>query len=472
MLVGRVGQFTQGTARNGNPAPGQPAGKWRYWSFDAFAQDAWKLRSNLTLEYGVRFGYWTNNKELNGLGGYFTPDLYNPNAGSFLDPGTYQRLNGVCYVYTGCAPDGILDNRSPFALPRVNVAWDIDGEGNNVLRGGFGMFYNRNMGNVEYDNTLRMPPNSYQVATDFWAGGGYGGGAGLTYDTISEATFASRIGSIGINSLTPDSFVWPKTNSYSISYARRIPWNQVVEAAYVGTHGYDLVSRSNGNVMPYGSMATGTFNGVDMSVPVNRVSVASDNANLAAFRPYNALNRITQYNFRGESNYDSLQVTLSRQTSRNLQYFVAYTYGKTQGHPRRRIRVDRPLRCHAHLRRDRPGSHPHPEHLLERLRTRRRTWGDGQLVRPRAVERLAAVRDHVVGQRRSVQAQLQRRGWVELGGGGVLRHGRRRRSGAQWRQWPRPRLHVRPHARRQGRGREAPRHQLHRVRRRSARTAS
>ena len=331
MLVGRVGQFTQGTARNGNPSPGQPAGKWRYWSFDAFAQDAWKLRSNLTLEYGVRFGYWTNNKELNGLGGYFTPDLYNPNAGSFLDPGTYQRLNGVCYVYTGCAPEGILDNRSPFALPRVNVAWDIDGEGNNVLRGGWGMFYNRNMGNVEYDNTLRMPPNSYQVATDFWAGGGYGGGAGLTYDTISEATFASRIGSIGINSLTPDSFTWPKTHSYSISYARRIPWNQVVEAAYVGTQGSDLVSRSNGNVMPYGSMSTGTFNGVDMSVPVNRVSVASDNANLAAFRPFNALNRLTQYNFRGESNYDSLQVTLSRQTSRNLQYFVAYTYGKTRG---------------------------------------------------------------------------------------------------------------------------------------------
>ena len=131
---------------------------------------AGELRRNLTLEYGVRFGYWTNNQELNGLGGYFTPSLYDPTKGSFLDPGTFQQVNGVCYVYTGCAPAGVLDNRSPFALPRVNVAWDIDGQGNNVLRGGYGMFYNRNMGNVEYDNTLRLAPNAYQVGTDFWAG--------------------------------------------------------------------------------------------------------------------------------------------------------------------------------------------------------------------------------------------------------------------------------------------------------------
>jgi hypothetical protein len=330
MLVGRVGQFNQGTARRGNPAPGAPFGEFRFWNVDGFAQDSWKLRSNFTLEYGVRFGYWTNNKELSGLGGYFTPDLYDPTKGSFLDP-DFQRVNGICYVETGCAPDGILPNRDPFALPRVNAAWDIDGEGNNVLRGGYGLYYNRNMGNVEYDNTLRLAPNAYQVATDFWAGGSYGNGVGLTYDTISEATLANRIGSIGINSMTPNSFAFPKTHSYSVSFARRIPWNQVVEASYVGTRGRNLVSRSNGNVMPFGALSSGTFNGVDLSVPVNRVAVASVTENLASFRQFNALNALTLYDFRGEAQYDSLQVTLSRQTGRNLQYFVAYTLGHAEG---------------------------------------------------------------------------------------------------------------------------------------------
>jgi hypothetical protein len=336
MLVGRITQFNQGTAANGNPAPGAPFGEFRYWNIDAFAQDSWKIRSNFTFEYGVRFGYWTNNVELSGLGGYFDPSLYDRTKGSFLDPGTsilnaFQRVNGVCYIYTGCAPKGILENRSPFALPRVNVAWNLDGEGNNVVRGGYGLFYNRNMGNVEYDNTLRLPPNAYQVAVDMWNGGGFGNGIGLTYDTISQASLESRIGTVGIQTLDPNSFTWPKTHSFSLSYARRIPWNQVVEAAYVGTRGRDLVSQREGNVMPFGVMSSGTFNGIDMSVPVNRVAVASVDTNRASFRPFNALSGIRVRDFRGESDYDSLQLTLSRQTGRNLQYFLAYTYGRNRG---------------------------------------------------------------------------------------------------------------------------------------------
>ncbi len=331
MLTGRIGSLTQGTAAKGNPSPGEPFGQFRYWDLDAFAQDSWKIRSNFTFEYGVRFGSWTNNKELNGLGGYFTPSLYDKSKGSFLDPATFQRINGVCYVYTGCAGAGVLPNRSPFALPRAGFAWDVDGHGNNVLRGGYGLFYNRNMGNVEYDNTLRLAPNAYNVSTDFWAGANYGNGLGLTYDTAHEATLANRIGSLAINSLTPDSFKYPKTHSFSLSYARRIPGNQVVEASYVGTRGRDLVSRSNGNVMPLGALSSGTFNGVNLSVPVNRVAVASVGDNLASFRPFNALNGITVYDFRGVSNYDSMQVTLSRQTTRRLQYFLAYTLGRSRG---------------------------------------------------------------------------------------------------------------------------------------------
>jgi hypothetical protein len=188
---------------------------------------------------------------------------------------------------------------------------------------------------------LRLAPNAYQVATDFWAGGNYGNGTGLTYDTIHEATLANRIGSLAINTLNPKDLKWPTTHSFSMTYERRIFYNQIISTAYVGTRGRDLVSRENGNVMPFGAMSSGTFNGINLSDPVNRYAVASDTANLGVFRPFNAFSGsgtgcggsvpLCVYDFNGVANYDSLQVTLSRQTGRRLQYFVAYTLSKNRG---------------------------------------------------------------------------------------------------------------------------------------------
>jgi hypothetical protein len=321
ILTGRPTQFVEGTP--------SPDGEYRFWNLDLFAQDSWKLRSNLTFEYGVRAGYWTNNRELNELGGIFDPSVYDPTKAQFLDPGTFETLNGVRYVDRGQAPSGILDNRSPFAMPRANLAWDIDGQGNNVLRGGYGMFYNRNMGNVEYDNTLRLPPYIYNINTDVFAGSGYGGGVGLTYDTVDEATLANRLGSTGINTLTDDSFKFPMTHSFSVSYARRIFFNQVAEVAYVGTRGRNLVSRVELNAVPQGALLQGSVGNADLSIPVNRVQLDATAVN--QFRPFQAYPNITQYDFEGDSNYNSFQFTLSRQTGKRLQYFVAYTLGQTKG---------------------------------------------------------------------------------------------------------------------------------------------
>src|SRR5207237_195578 len=151
-----------------------PEGHWRYWNYDGFAQDSWKLKSNFTLEFGVRAGLWTNNAELQKFGGYFDPSQYDPSKAQFLDPGTYKQVNGWRYT-----------------------------------------------------------------------------------------------------SLDPQSNSWPKTYSFSTSFARRIFFNQVVEAAYVGTRGRDLVSRRQLDAVPLGALLSGTVNGIDLSVPVNRVALDS-----------------------------------------------------------------------------------------------------------------------------------------------------------------------------------------------------
>jgi hypothetical protein len=319
LLTGRLANYAQGTRI--------PQGQWRYWNVDAFAQDGWKLRPNFTLEFGVRAGFWTNNQELNSFGGYFDPSFYNASKGTFLDPGTYKQLNGWRYASLGQAPKGGLGNRDPFAMPRVNAAWDIAGNGNHVLRGGFGLFYNRNMGNLEYDY-LRIPPTSYAVNINSSAASSLGG-VGLTYDTIRQLDWTTRVSSLTINTLNPNSSKWPKNYSFSTSYAHRIFFNQVVEAAYVGTRGRDLVSRRHLNTVPLGALLRGTVNGVDLSNPVNRVAL--DGSVVNGFRPFQNYPAVDDWSFEGVSNYNSLQVTLSRQTARRLQYFATYTFAKSKG---------------------------------------------------------------------------------------------------------------------------------------------
>jgi hypothetical protein len=212
-------------------------------------------------------------------------------------------------------------------MPRVNAAWDITGDGNHVLRGGFGLFYNRNMGNLEYDY-LRIPPTSYSVSTSSSASSGLGG-VGLTYDTIRQLDWTTRVSSLTINTLNPDSSKWPKNYSFSTSYAHRIFFNQVVEAAYVGTRGRDLVSRRHLNVVPMGALLHGTVNGIDLSNPVNRFAL--DSSVINGFRPYQNYPAVDDWSFEGVSNYNSLQLTLSRQTARRLQYFATYTFAKSKG---------------------------------------------------------------------------------------------------------------------------------------------
>ena len=180
VLVGRPAEIIQGTrARDA---------RFRMWNLDAFAQDSWKIRSNLTLEYGIRVGYWTNNAEQNGLGNWFDPSAYDPSKGAFTDPPDNTQLNGVRYAALGQAPLGVLPNRSPFALPRANVAWDMHGNGVSVLRGGYGMFANRPRGSVEHGPALNVPPNAYHVGADAFYDTSLGG-TGLTYDTFHLIPF-------------------------------------------------------------------------------------------------------------------------------------------------------------------------------------------------------------------------------------------------------------------------------------------
>jgi hypothetical protein len=318
LLVGRPAQVTSGTALN--------PGDFVAWNLDGYLQDSWKIKKNFTLEYGVRISKWTNNTEVNSLGAVFIPTRYDQNAGTFLDADK-KYVNGVAYASLGQVPDGLISNRPIFVMPRVNFAWDISSTGDTVLRGGAGLFYNRPMGNAEYD-VIRIPPNGYNTSIDAYAGQDLGP-VGLTYATVPLVNPLTRLGRITINSINPYSIDYPRTVTGSMSIARRLPGQNVLEVGYVGTFGRHLLNRRQFNIIPDGKFLSGTLGNSNLSDPVQRAALSSDAIN--SVRPYPAVGPIDWWEYTGTSNYHSLQATLSRQTGRRFQYFVAYTFSKVLG---------------------------------------------------------------------------------------------------------------------------------------------
>jgi hypothetical protein len=246
----------------GRPASaqvGQPSaiGNFVAWNYEFFLQDAWKVRKNVTLEYGVRFGKWTNSYESEDLGGLFRRDLYNPAAG-FLLPGPEQLANGFAYVATGQVDPALTDSRPFLFMPRLNLAWDVTGNGQTILRGGGGIFFNREAGNAQY-GIINLPPHSLNSVLDAGSLQNFQGpgGQGLTYLNIGRIDPLSAISTPGdIDSLNPENLDWPKMYQVSASVARRIPWSQTLELGYVGTFGRNLTAKTNINAIAEGTLTS------------------------------------------------------------------------------------------------------------------------------------------------------------------------------------------------------------------------
>ena len=323
ILAGRVAQFNQSTT--------VPSGKFRFYNIEGYAQDSWKVRPNFTLEYGVRLAYFPHNKELEGRGVIFDPRAYNPSQGLFIG-GDINRPNGILYAGRGEIPKGLLENPAVRFAPRLNFAWDIFGNASTVIRGGAGLFYNRVQGNYEY-YSLQQPPNAFGGGCGGQCGIGFGAG-GYTRPQVSLAGLASAAASTGIEltSRNPESNKIPRITSMSLSIARRLPLQNVLEVAYVGTLGRFLPNQRNINYIPVGRLLSGTVGNANLSDPVQRWAVTSANAGLLnQFRPFPAYGNITFREFAATSAYHALQATLSRQLASRFTYFATYTFSKALG---------------------------------------------------------------------------------------------------------------------------------------------
>ncbi len=315
IFVGRPLQFAQSSDR--------PIDNFRYYNYEFYAQDSWKVRPNFTMEYGLRMAYLPNNFERKGLGVLFDPAFYDQSQGAFIG-GDRTKPNGFRLAARGEIPKGVVDNPGIAWMPRLNFAWDIGGKGDLVVRAGAGLFYNRVQGNYDYYSSGQMP-NMYSASIDTpWASA-----TGLTFSDLKNIDPFSTIAAITVQSRDPNSNNIPRVANMSLTIEKRLPGANLFTVAYVGTQGRHLPQNMDQNIIPVGRLLSGTLNGLDLSDPIQRAAL--DPAAYRSLRPYSAYQNVRFFQFTGTSSYHSLQATLSHQSGKYLQYFATYTFAKALG---------------------------------------------------------------------------------------------------------------------------------------------
>lgn len=275
-LVGRPLQFQADT-----PSSNRRRG-WRQTHFGAYLQDDIRFSSTLAFNLGLRWEFVSTIKEVNN----FESQLINITDPAFT-------LNKPLFNFTGHQ-----------IQPRVGVAWDPFGNGKTSVRAGFGIFHDQLVA-FYYNSPGAVQAPFARVAT-LRVGGGV---TSIPFpDAFRLVTDTTVVTSFRID---PDAPVPMKTH-FNLNIQRQIAESTVVTAAYVGSRGTFLPRSGDVNV----------------AIPVIR---ADGKKFWAANLPRRNPNFVTLLGNRNDADsfYHSLQLSLNRRFSHNVQYQVSYTYGRS-----------------------------------------------------------------------------------------------------------------------------------------------
>src|SRR5215213_253084 len=136
-----VQQYGLGFPANFIQGFGNPVSRISNKPMAFFAQDSWKVRPNLTLNYGVRYDYELTEQVP-------TLPLRDPLSGITLSAGEVQAAQDAMGVQQGFPRD-----KNNWA-PRLAVAWDPWNDGKTSIRAAFGMFYDHPLLAIAFNSDI------------------------------------------------------------------------------------------------------------------------------------------------------------------------------------------------------------------------------------------------------------------------------------------------------------------------------
>jgi hypothetical protein len=240
-----TGALTQTPACSINLPASQPvfARSNRFHDWAVYAQDSLKLTPRFTVNYGVRYEYYGvqhNNKR------NLESNFYYGSGGNL-----FQNIrNGQVFTSPKSPIGGLWNPQYGTVSPRVGFAYDIFGTGKTAIRGGYGISYERNFGNVTF-NVIQNPPNYAVVVFDnIWR-----------IDTSNAGPLA---GSSGNKALPPTSLRHvnqnirtAQTQFWDAALDQQLARNTVVSLQYAGARGLHLYDIKNINTLGGGNVLLG-----------------------------------------------------------------------------------------------------------------------------------------------------------------------------------------------------------------------
>ena len=251
-LVGNsIADFLLGRGNTYSEARIDPTVHLRFGRREFFGQDSWKVRRNLTLDFGVRYQYFQPVRDVNNLLATFDPLAYNPalapicsnaNCSTFnRDP--VRELNGIIIAGVN-SPYGdyiARPDKNNFS-PRFGLAWDPFSSGRTVVRMGYGFYYDQPLvGGFENSAFFTPPFNAVETFTSSTAG----------VVTLANPTAGASPTTFGARALvqnTDPNFTTPEIQQWSIGIQHQLFRNAVIDISYVGTKGDHLIRPLNINI--------------------------------------------------------------------------------------------------------------------------------------------------------------------------------------------------------------------------------
>ncbi|HEY0784705.1 MAG TPA: TonB-dependent receptor, partial [Acidobacteriaceae bacterium] len=254
----------------------------RFHDWAGYGQDQWKVTPSLTLNYGVRYEYFgvqhNNNQNLDSNFYY--------GSGSSLQ----ERVrNGSVLTVPNSPIKELWKPQYGTVSPRLGFAYDVFGNGKTSVRGGYGISYERNFGNVTF-NLIQNPPNYAVIVIKPSTQNGVP--VPVTNSNVGPLAGGGNLTSVALPPTSlrhvDQNIRTAQTQFHSLSIDQQVGRGSVLELTYNGARGIHLYDIKNYNIPGMGNLYLGDPAGA--LSPLNPHFSNDNNRGSNGDSYYNALN--------------------------------------------------------------------------------------------------------------------------------------------------------------------------------------